>query len=136
MTSSDQRVVVTGMGATTPLGGTVPDTWAAVLAGRSGARPIEAEWVAEHQLPVTFAASIHTPPDRVLARVETRRLDPSSQYALIAAREAWADAGLPEVEPERLAVAVGSGIGGVWTLLSQWDTLRGKLVRTVHKIIS
>ncbi|MEI2732425.1 MAG: beta-ketoacyl-ACP synthase II [Dermatophilaceae bacterium] len=134
MTSSDQRVVVTGMGATTPLGGTVPDTWAAVLAGRSGARPIEAEWVAEHQLPVTFAASIHTPPDRVLARVETRRLDPSSQYALVAAREAWADAGAPTMDPERLAVVCGSGIGGVWTLLTQWDTLREKGPRRVYPL--
>ncbi len=135
MTSNrDQRIVITGMGATTPLGGTVPDTWEAVLAGRSGARPIEADWVAKYELPVTFAATIHTPPGQVLTKVETRRLDPSSQYALIAAREAWQDAGAPEIEPERLAVAVGSGIGGVWTLLSQWDNLREKGPRRVYPL--
>ncbi|MBK7610079.1 MAG: beta-ketoacyl-ACP synthase II [Actinomycetales bacterium] len=132
--SSDTRVVVTGLGATTPVGGTVPQTWEAILAGRSGARPMEFDWVSQYELPVTFAAQIHTPPEQVLAKVETRRLDPSSQYALIAAREAWADAGSPEVEPERLAVAVGSGIGGVWTLLSQWDTLREKGPRRVYPL--
>ncbi len=131
---SDTRVVVTGLGATTPVGGTVPQTWEAILAGRSGARPMEFDWVSQYELPVTFAAQIHTPPEQVLAKVETRRLDPSSQYALIAAREAWADAGSPEVEPERLAVAVGSGIGGVWTLLSQWDTLREKGPRRVYPL--
>ena len=84
------------------------------------------DWVAKYELPVTFAATIATKPAEVLAKVETRRLDPSSQYALIAAREAWADAGKPEVEPERLGTAIGSGIGGVWTLLDQWDILKEK----------
>ena len=135
MTSpSATRVVVTGMGATTPVGGTVAESWDAILAGRSGARPLEFDWVAEYQLPVTFAAQLHTPPDQVLAKVETRRLDPSSQYALIAAREAWADAGSPDIAPERIAVAVGSGIGGVHTLLNQWDTLREKGPRRVYPL--
>jgi 3-oxoacyl-[acyl-carrier-protein] synthase II len=135
MTSnSDRRVVVTGLGATTPVGGTATETWDAVLAGRSGARTMPFDWVAKYELPVTFAAMVATPPGDVLAKVETRRLDPSSQYALIAAREAWADAGKPEVEPERLGVAVGSGIGGVWTLLDQWDVLREKGPRRVYPL--
>jgi 3-oxoacyl-[acyl-carrier-protein] synthase II len=135
MTSThDRRVVVTGLGATTPVGGTVPETWDAILAGRSGARTMDFDWVAQYELPVTFAATIHTPPVEVLAKVETRRLDPSSQYALIAAREAWADAGAPEIDPERLGTAIGSGIGGVWTLLDQWDTLREKGPRRVYPL--
>ncbi len=135
MTStSDRRVVVTGLGATTPLGGTATETWDAILAGRSGARTMPFDWVSQYELPVTFAAMIATPPSAVLAKVETRRLDPSSQYALIAAREAWADAGKPEVEPERLGVALGSGIGGVWTLLDQWDVLREKGPRRVYPL--
>jgi 3-oxoacyl-[acyl-carrier-protein] synthase II len=135
MTSNrDRRVVVTGLGATTPLGGTATETWDAALAGRSGARTMPYDWVAQYELPVTFAAMVATPPGDVLAKVETRRLDPSSQYALIAAREAWADAGKPEVEPERLGVAVGSGIGGVWTLLDQWDVLREKGPRRVYPL--
>ncbi len=130
----DRRVVVTGLGATTPVGGTVPETWEAILAGRSGARTMEYDWVAKHELPVTFAATIKTPPGEVLTKVETRRLDPSSQYALIASREAWADAGSPEVDPERLGVVIGSGIGGVWTLLDQWDNLREKGPRRVYPL--
>jgi 3-oxoacyl-[acyl-carrier-protein] synthase II len=135
MTSNrDRRVVVTGLGATTPLGGTANETWEALLAGRSGARPMDFDWVAKYELPVTFAATIATKPEEVLAKVETRRLDPSSQYALIAAREAWADAGKPEVDPERLGAAIGSGIGGVWTLLDQWDNLREKGPRRVYPL--
>ncbi|HRW18332.1 MAG TPA: beta-ketoacyl-ACP synthase II [Dermatophilaceae bacterium] len=135
MTSTSQtRVVVTGLGATTPVGGTIAETWDAVLAGRSGARTMDFDWVSTYELPVHFAAMIHTPPEQVLAKHETRRLDPSSQYALIAAREAWADAGAPEIEPERLAVAMGSGIGGVHTLLGQWDTLREKGPRRVYPL--
>ncbi|MGO4597771.1 beta-ketoacyl-ACP synthase II [Terrabacter sp. 2RAF25] len=135
MTSNrDRRVVVTGLGATTPLGGTAPETWEALLAGRSGARPMDFDWVSKYELPVTFAATIATKPEEVLAKVETRRLDPSSQYALIAAREAWADAGKPDVDPERLGAAIGSGIGGVWTLLDQWDNLREKGPRRVYPL--
>ncbi|MGO4604216.1 beta-ketoacyl-ACP synthase II [Terrabacter sp. 2YAF2] len=135
MTSNrDRRVVVTGLGATTPLGGTATETWEALLAGRSGARPMDFDWVAKYELPVTFAATIATKPGEVLTKVETRRLDPSSQYALIAAREAWADAGSPEIEPERLGAAIGSGIGGVWTLLDQWDVLKEKGPRRVYPL--
>lgn len=133
-THKPRRVVVTGLGATTPVGGTAPQTWEALLAGRSGIRPLKHDWVAEHDLPVTFAGSIHTPPADVLTRVEVRRNDPSGQYALVAAREAWADAGSPEVEPERLGVAIGSGIGGVWTLLSQWEVLKEKGPRRVFPL--
>ena len=135
MTSNrDRRIVVTGLGATTPLGGTATETWEALLAGRSGARTMDFDWVAKYELPVTFAATIATPAIDVLAKVETRRLDPSSQYALIAAREAWADAGAPEIDPERLGAAIGSGIGGVWTLLDQWDVLKEKGPRRVYPL--
>ena len=129
-----RRVVITGMGATTPLGGDLTSTWTALLAGRSGARTMEHEWVARYDLPVTFACEIAVPPSEQLARVEIRRLDPSGQYALIAAREAWQDAGAPEVEPERLGVVVASGIGGVWTLLSAYDLLKEKGPRRIFPL--
>ena len=128
---SSSRIVVTGIGATTPIGGTAPDSWSALLAGESGARSLEHDWVATYELPVTFAASARVPADTVLARPEAKRLDPSSQYALVAAREAWADAGTPEVQPERLGVDFATGIGGLWTLLDGWDTLREKGPRRV-----
>ena len=132
--SRDQRIVVTGLGATTPLGGTITETWEGILAGRSGARPLEQDWVTKYELPVTFAAQIAVPPSEVLPRHEIKRQDPSSQYALIASRAAWEDAGKPEVEPERLGVVMGSGIGGVWTLLDQWDVLREKGPRRVYPL--
>ncbi|MGL5927435.1 MAG: beta-ketoacyl-ACP synthase II [Dermatophilaceae bacterium] len=131
---SERRVVVTGLGATTPLGGTIAETWEGVLDGRSGAKPLPPEWLERYELPVHFACTIAQQPGEVLSKVELRRMDPSAQYAAIAADAAMADAGAPEVEPERLAVAVGTGIGGVWTLLDQWDTLREKGVRRVFPL--
>jgi 3-oxoacyl-[acyl-carrier-protein] synthase II len=126
-----KKIVVTGIGATTPLAGTMPETWQQLLAGASGARPLDYPWVAELELPVTFAAEAAVRPDTVLERPVAKRLDPSSQLALVAAKEAWEDAGSPEVDPERLGVDWATGIGGVWTLLDAWDTLREKGPRRV-----
>ncbi|TXK17436.1 beta-ketoacyl-ACP synthase II [Homoserinibacter sp. GY 40078] len=126
-----KKIVVTGIGTSSPLGGTASDSWNALLAGESGARALTHEWVAELGLPVTFAAEAKVRPEEVLERTEIKRLDPSSQFALIASREAWADAGAPEIEPERLGVDYSTGIGGVWTLLDAWDTLKAKGPRRV-----
>ncbi|MDX2375442.1 beta-ketoacyl-[acyl-carrier-protein] synthase family protein [Microbacterium sp. LRZ72] len=125
------RIVVTGIGASTPIGGTARESWDALLSGASGARSLEYDWVSEYALPVTFAAQAKVRPEEVLARPEARRLDPASQFGLIAAKEAWADAGAPEVASERLGVDFATGIGGVWTLLDAWDTLREKGPRRV-----
>ena len=86
MSTSTSDVVVTGLGATTPLGGDVPSTWAAALAGESGARTLENDWAERYEIPVTFAATIKVDPAEVLARPEIKRMDPSTQYAIIAAR--------------------------------------------------
>jgi 3-oxoacyl-[acyl-carrier-protein] synthase II len=126
-----RKIVVTGVGATTPLGGDVQSTWRALLAGESGISTIDAEWVAQYELPVTFAGQAKVPASEVLTPQEAKRLDPSSQFALIAAREAWADAGSPEVTPERLAVEYATGIGGVWTLLDAFETLKERGPRRV-----
>ena len=126
-----RRVVVTGMGATTPLGGDVRSSWEAALAGTSGARPITDDWIREFDLPVTFAAQAAVRADSVLERREIKRLDPSQQFAVIAAREAWRDAGSPEVDPLRLGSVVGTGIGGIWTLLTAYDTLKERGSRRV-----
>ncbi len=134
MTTADiksKRIVVTGIGATSPLGGTAASSWEALLAGESGARTLQHEWVGQHDLPVTFAAEARVRPEDVLERVESKRLDPSSQFALISAREAWADAGTPDVDPLRVGVDYSTGIGGLWTLLDAWDTLREKGPRRV-----
>ncbi len=126
---SKTRVVVTGLGATTPLGGDVPSTWEALLAGKSGVRLLPEGMLTS--VNVKFAATIAVEPSEVMKPVEIRRLDRSEQFAVIAAREAWADAGSPEVDHERLGVVVASGIGGVTTMLEQYDILRTKGARLV-----
>lgn len=126
-----RKVVITGLGATTPIGGDVPTMWRNALTGISGARPLTDDWVSEYELPVTFAARASTPATEILTRVESKRLDPSSQFAVIASREAWANAGRPEVDQDRFAVAFATGIGGVWTLLDAWDTLKERGPRRV-----
>ncbi len=126
---SQRRVVVTGLGATTPLGGDVASTWAALLAGKSGARLLTEDW--RELLPVHFAARVAVEPADQMERVEMRRLDRSEQFALVASREAWKDAGTPDVDKERLGVVIASGIGGVITLLDQFDNLKEKGARGV-----
>ena len=126
-----KKIVVTGLGATTPLGGDVRTTWTRLLAGESGIRTIDAEWISKYEVPVTFAGRAAVPASEVLTPQELKRLDPSSQFALISAREAWADAGSPEVTPERFAVEYSTGIGGVWTLLDAYETLQERGPRRV-----
>ncbi len=124
MGTAPTRVVVTGLGAITPLGTDVPGTWQAMLAGQSGVRAITDEWA--QRLPCQIAAWAAADPATLIDRVQARRLDRCEMFALIAAREAWADAGAPEVDPERLGVAVASGIGGVGSTLAAYDTLKEK----------
>jgi 3-oxoacyl-[acyl-carrier-protein] synthase II len=119
-----ETVVVTGLGATTPLGGDVASTWSAMLAGTSGVRRIEEPWAED--LPVKIAAMAAVDPVEIVGRVQARRMDRCEQFALVAAREAWADAGSPEVDPERLGVTVTTGIGGIGSILSAYDTLKEK----------
>jgi 3-oxoacyl-[acyl-carrier-protein] synthase II len=126
---SQRRVVVTGLGATTPLGGDVASTWAALLAGKSGVRLLTEDW--RELLPVHFAARVAIEPADQMERVEMRRLDRSEQFALVASREAWKDAGVPDVDKERLGVVIASGIGGVITLLDQFDNFKEKGARGV-----
>ena len=126
---SQRRVVVTGLGATTPLGGDVASTWSALLAGKSGVRLLTEEWA--QTIPVHFAARVAVEPSEAMERVEMRRLDRSEQFALIASREAWKDAGSPDIDKERLGVVIASGIGGVITLLDQYDILKDKGARFV-----
>ncbi len=126
-----RRVVVTGIGATTPRAGDASGSWKALLEGESGIRSLDQDWVAKYELPVTFAGTAKVPATEKLTPQEAKRLDPSSQLALVASREAWADAGSPEVIPERLAVDFATGIGGVWTLLDAYDTLKERGARRV-----
>jgi len=126
---SDRRVVITGLGALSPLGHDVATTWSALLQGKSGVRHLLADWPAD--IPAKIAAPVATEPSELMDRVEIRRLDRSEQFALIASREAWKDAGEPAVVSERLGVVIASGIGGVLTLLGAYDVLKEKGARQV-----
>ncbi|WP_340538062.1 beta-ketoacyl-[acyl-carrier-protein] synthase family protein [Nocardioides sp. GXZ039] len=132
------RVFVTGLGTTSPVGGDVASTWTALLEGRSGVRHLDEELVAD--LPVKIGAPALVDPTDVLERVKARRLDRSSQLAMVAAMEAWHDSGLDalqesgDLDGERVGVAMATGIGGVTTLLSNYDTLNAKGPRRVSPL--
>jgi len=114
-------VFVTGMGMTTPLGPDVASTWRALLAGESRVSILDDEWAAD--LPVKMASRAFQEPAEVLSGAELRRLDRCQQFAVIAARQAWADCGTPDVDPERFAVVIGTGIGGGLTTIAQYDKI-------------
>ncbi|WP_089101453.1 beta-ketoacyl-ACP synthase II [Streptomyces hyaluromycini] len=136
MSPTNRTVVVTGIGATTPLGGDAASFWEALVAGKSGVRLLEQDWAAE--LPVRIAAQIAVEPGEIIPRPQARKLDRSAQFALIAAKEAWKDAGFTaragedaSADPDRVGAVIASGIGGVTTLLDQYDVLKEKGVRRV-----
>ena len=126
---SERRVVITGLGALSPLGHDVASTWSALLQGKSGVRHLPEDWPSD--IPAKIAAPVATEPSELMDRVEIRKLDRSEQFALIASREAWKDAGEPEVVSERLGVVIASGIGGVLTLLGAYDVLKERGARHV-----
>ncbi|KOX21112.1 MULTISPECIES: beta-ketoacyl-[acyl-carrier-protein] synthase family protein [unclassified Streptomyces] len=125
------EVVVTGLGAITPLGGDVGTTWSALLAGESGIRGGVLPGHEDAGLAGTVAGTMAADPAASLPPARARRLDRSQQAALTAAAEAWADAGAPRVDPDRLASAIGTGIGGVRTLLREDDVLETAGTRRV-----
>ncbi|WP_406435566.1 beta-ketoacyl-ACP synthase II [Streptomyces sp. NBC_00631] len=136
MSPTNRTVVVTGIGATTPLGGDAASFWEALIAGKSGVRLLEQDWAAD--LPVRIAAQIAVEPGEIIPRPQARKLDRSAQFALIAAKEAWQDAGFTAkagedvaANPDRVGAVIASGIGGVTTLLDQYDVLKEKGVRRV-----
>lgn len=138
---STVEVVITGMGATTPLGGDVTSTWDGLIAGHNGIRTNDTEWAEKYDMPSRLMAPLAVEPSEVLPRVQLRRMDRCEQIAVIAARQAWADAGyeLPSdehepVDPERLGVAIGTGIGGPVTLLDQDDLLEQYGLRKVSPL--
>lgn len=137
-TRNPRRVVVTGLGATTPIGGDVASTWDSLLAGRSGVSRLTQEWAAD--MPVQIGAQAAVDPTEVLPRVQARRLDRAAQFAMVAGKEAWADAGFDGnaddigLDPDRLGVVCASGIGGLTTLLSNYDQMLSSGPRRVSPL--
>lgn len=119
-----RRVVVTGLGALTPIGKNVSETWTNALAGKSGIVKINQPWA--EGLAAQIAGLVTVDPFEVLDRVSARRMDRSTQLGVIAVKEAWADAGSPDINKERLGVFFGTGIGGLSTVLEQYDILNSR----------
>jgi 3-oxoacyl-[acyl-carrier-protein] synthase II len=119
-----RRVVVTGLGALTPIGKNVSETWTNALAGKSGIVKINQPW--SEGLAAQIAGLVTVDPFEVLDRVSARRMDRSTQLGVIAVKEAWADAGSPDINKERLGVFFGTGIGGLTTVLEQYDILNSR----------
>jgi len=119
-----RRVVVTGLGALTPIGKNVSETWANALAGKSGIVKINQPW--SEGLAAQIAGLVTVDPFEVLDRVSARRMDRSTQLGVIAVKEAWSDAGSPDIDKERLGVFFGTGIGGLSTVLEQYDILNSR----------
>ena len=111
-----RSVAITGLGMTTPIGGDVASNWASALAGTPGITPLIDEAYAEQ--PSRIAGQLAIDPADVLEKHESRRMDRSQQAALVAAREAWADAGAPELDPERLGTVIATGMGGLLSLMT------------------
>ena len=124
-------VVVTGLGTINPLGADVESTWSALNEGTCAVCTLEHEWVESHDLPVRIGAPLAVDPAEMLPPRQLRRLDRASQCALLAARQAWEQAGAPQVASQRLAVSVSPGMGPVLSVMEAWDTLRDKGPRRV-----
>jgi 3-oxoacyl-[acyl-carrier-protein] synthase II len=118
------RVVITGLGAVTPLGNNIEETWENLLAGKSGVAQITS--IPTEGLSTTIAAEIKGfAPESFIDRKSLRRMDPNELYCVCAAQMAFDDAGLDQngLNPERCGVVIGSGIGGIRTLEDQYKTL-------------
>jgi beta-ketoacyl-acyl-carrier-protein synthase II len=118
-----RRVVVTGLGAVTPLGHDAPSTWEGAVAGRSGV-----DWIRSFDadgFPVRIASEVKDfDPVDVVGPKDARRLERNVVLAVAAAREAWSDAGVADVDPARAGILVGSAIGGVTGVLAQNEVLK------------
>ncbi|MDR6414509.1 beta-ketoacyl-[acyl-carrier-protein] synthase family protein [Pseudarthrobacter sulfonivorans] len=117
MFAEQPRAVITGAGTINPLGSTVAETWSGLVAGDSGIAALDADWA--ERLPVRMAGQVTADLSEHLTTRELKRMDRCGQLALVAAREAWQQAGAPDVDPERFAVVIGSAYGGLGSTLEQ-----------------
>ncbi|MFE9326449.1 KasA/KasB family beta-ketoacyl-ACP synthase [Nocardia sp. NPDC052278] len=124
-------VVVTAVAATTSIADDIDETWSGLLAGHSGIGMLADDFVAEYDLPVRIGGKLKSRPGDQLTRVEQRRHSYVEQMALVLGRKVWRNAGAPEVEGERLAVVIGTGLGGGDALINAVDSMRGGGYRKV-----
>ena len=128
------NVVVTAVAATTSIAGDVDATWKGLLNGESGIDVLDDDFVAEYDLPVKIGGHLKVSPTSLLSRVELRRLSYVEQMATVLGREVWKNAGSPEVDKDRLAVAIGTGLGGADALIHATDTIKTAGYRKVSPL--
>lgn len=116
--------MVTAVAATTSIADDIDATWAGLLAGHSGIGALTDDFVAEYDLPVRIGGKLKSHPSARLTRIEQRRHSYVEQLALVLGRQVWHNAGAPEVEGERLAVVIGTGLGGGDALINAVDSMR------------
>ncbi|WP_068009116.1 KasA/KasB family beta-ketoacyl-ACP synthase [Nocardia pseudobrasiliensis] len=131
LTPARRSVVVTGMTATTSLAPDLDGTWSALLRGESGIGPLADDFVTEYDLPVRIGGKLKQQPGEHLTRIEQRRHSYVQQMALVLGRQVWGEAGKPDVDGERLGVAVGTGLGGGDAFLTAVDAMRAGGYRKV-----
>lgn len=124
-------VVLTAYAATTSLADDMDETWSELLRGNTGIGTLDDDFVFEHDLPVRIGGTLQMRPAAQLTRVEQRRHSYVEQLALVLSRRLWLEAGAPEVDPERLAVAIGTGLGGGDALIEAVDAMRAGGYRKV-----
>ncbi len=120
-----RRVVITGMGCISPVGNNVTETWNSLLEGRSGAAPITRFDTSQHK--TRFAAEVKGFDAAAVFGVrDARRMDRFTQFAIAAAMEALAQSGLTidDSNRDRIGVVIGTGIGGISTLIEQWEVMK------------
>lgn len=127
-------IVVTAVAASTSLAGDIDATWAGLLAGASGIGRLDESWVREHDLPVRIGGPLKVRPETHLTRVELRRLAYVERLATVLGRELWRNAGSPDVDRDRLAVAIGTGQGGGDAVVESRDTLESGGYRRVSPL--
>jgi len=119
-----KKVVITGLGAVTPIGNNYKETWSNAIKGISGIKKIDADW--SNGLSARIAGLVNLDITSILGKIQVRRMDRSSQLGVLAVKEAWNDSGLSEVNKQRLGVYFGTGIGGLSTVLEQYDVLNNR----------
>src|SRR5271163_4239679 len=129
------NVVVTGIAMTTALATEAEETWKLLLDGQSGIRTLEDPFVEEYDLPVRIGGHLLEEFDSQLTRVEGRRLSYLQKMSVVLGRRVWENAGSPEVDPGRLMVAIGTGMGSSEELIFAYDAMRERGLKAVSPLV-
>ena len=128
------NVVVTAVEATTALGADIDSTWKALLAGESGIRVLEDDFVTKWDLPVRIGGHLVDPIDDHMGRLDLRRMSYVQRMSKYLGRKMWDAAGAPEVDPDRFAVVIGTGLGGGEKIVETYDTMNEGGIRKVSPL--